>query len=161
MMHNFREWVKSNQAIGVILSLVLTALLGQLLFSPWVFRRLADGFYLGFFPILSVGLLLLVSLTLIFDSQRKKIPAELENLTSKSFLWALLMLGGCWLYFVAMREIGFLIITPIFLFLTAYILGLRPWWKCIIGAVTMKTIVFLMFSLLGIKLPPGILAGIL
>lgn len=160
-MPNFREWLKSNQAIGVILSLVLTALLIQLLLSPWVHNKLADGFYLGFFPVLSVGLLLLLSLTLTFDSYRKESPADLRNLSFKSFLCVLLMLGWCWFYFVAMRGIGFLIMTPIFLLLTAYALGLRPWWKCIIGAATMTTIVFTVFSLLGLKLAPGILAGIL
>jgi len=160
-MHNFREQLKSNQAIGVILSLVLIAFLIQLFLSPWVYRKLADGFHLGFFPILSVVLLLLLSLILTFDSHRKEKPADLMTLTFKSFLSVVLILAGCWFYFMVMSKIGFLIITPIFLLLPIYALGLKSWWKCITGAVVMTAIVYAIFSLLGLKLPPGILSGIL
>jgi len=160
-MQSFRERLKTNRAIGVILSLALIAFLIHLLLSPWVYRKLADGFHLGFFPILSVVLLLLLSLTLTFDSHRKEKPADLMTLTFKSFLGVLLILGGCGFYFLVMRQIGFLIITPIFLFLTIYALGLKSWWKCIMGAVVMTAVVYTIFSLLGLKLPSGILSGIL
>ena len=84
------------------------------------------------------------------------------TLTIKSFLGVLLMVGGCWFYFMVMSKIGFLIITPIFLILLPiYALGLKSWWKCIMGVVVMTAIVYAIFSLLGLKLPPGILSGIL
>jgi hypothetical protein len=60
-----------------------------------------------------------------------------------------------------MREIGFLIVTPFFLLLAMYVLGLRPWRKTLIIAVPMTVIVYGIFRVMGIALPPGILAGIL
>lgn len=160
-MQSFRERLKSNQGIGFILSLALIAFVIYFLLSPWVYRKLADGFYLGFFPILSVVLLLLLSLILTFDSHRKETPADLMTLSFKSFLFVLLILALCWFYFWVMMKIGFLIITPIFLLLAIYALGLKSWWKCITGGVVMTAIVYIIFSLLGLKLPPGILSGIL
>ncbi len=160
-MENLRERLKSNQAIGVILSLVVIAHLIHLFLSPWVYRKVFDGFYLGFFPIACGALLLLLSLILTFDSHRKEKPANLMTLTIKSFLTVILILGGCWVYFMVMREIGFLIITPIFLLLFMYTLGLKSWRKCIAGAVVTTAIVYVIFSLLGLKLPAGILSDIL
>ena len=160
-MLNFREWLKSNQAIGVILSLVLSAFLIYLFLSPWVFRKLSDGFYLGFFPVASVVLLLLLSLTLTFDRHRKETPDDLRTLTVKSFLGVLMLGGGCLVYFEVMRRIGFLVITPIFLLIPIYILGLRRWWRCIMWAVVLTAAVYIIFRVIGLKLPSGILSGIL
>lgn len=160
-MQSFRERLKSNQGIGFILSLALIAFIIYLLLSPWAYRKLADGFHLGFFPILSVVLLLLLSLILTFDSRRKETPADLRTLTFKSFLSVLLILALCWFYFWVMKEIGFLIITPIFLLLAIYAFGLKSWWKCITVAVVTTAIVYTAFSLLGLELPPGILSGVL
>lgn len=160
-MQNFRERLKSNQAIGVVLSLVFIALLIYLFLSPWVFRKLSDGFYLGFFPVASVVLLLLLSLTLTFDRHRKETPDDLRTLTVKSFLGVLVLGGGCLVYFEVMRRIGFLVITPIFLLIPIYILGLRRWWRCIMWAVVLTAAVYIIFRVIGLKLPPGILSGIL
>ncbi len=160
-MQNFREWLKSNQAIGVVLSLVLSAFLIHLFLSPWVFRKLSDGFYLGFFPVASVVFLLLLSLTLTFDRHRKETPDDLKTLTVKSFLGVLVLGGGCLVYFEVMRRIGFLVITPIFLLIPIYILGLRRWWRCIMWAVVLTAAVYIIFRVIGLQLPPGILSGIL
>ncbi|MDI7261194.1 MAG: tripartite tricarboxylate transporter TctB family protein [Thermodesulfobacteriota bacterium] len=160
-MQNLRQWLKSNQGIGVMVSLFFLAFLVYLLLSPWVYTKLGDGFRLGFFPILSVVLILLPSLILIFDSHRKETPADLKILSFKSFLVVLLLLAGCLFYFVIMNKIGFLIITPFFLFFSIYALGLKSWWKGIIVAVVMTVIVYTMLSLLGLKLPAGILSDIL
>ncbi|MFC1990267.1 tripartite tricarboxylate transporter TctB family protein [Chloroflexota bacterium] len=160
-MLKFREWQKTNQAIGFILSLVFIAFIIYLLLSPWVFKKCGDGFYLGFFPFISVVLLFLLSSILTFDSRRKETPDDLKTLTFKSFVGVLLLGGGCWFYFVVMRQIGFLIITPICLFITMYILGLRPWLRCITWAVVLMAVVYTIFSLLGLELPKGILSGIL
>lgn len=160
-MNNFREWLKSNQGIGFILSLVFIFLLISLLLSPWAFRKLSDGFYLGFLPIVSTVLLLLFSAILAFDNRRKEIPADLRTFGFKSILTAVLILGGCWFYFWGMKEIGFLTMTPFCLFLAFYIFGLKPWWKCIIIAVVVTVVVYTLFGLLGLKMPLGILSEVL
>jgi len=43
-----REWLRSNQGVGFILTLVLVAFLVYLELSPWVHREVRDGFTLGF-----------------------------------------------------------------------------------------------------------------
>ena len=160
-MRNVRERIRTKQTIGVVLALVFTACLIHLLLSPWVKIKLLDGFYLGFFPVLGMMLLVFLSLIVAFDSHRKEIPTDLRTLTLKSFLSVLLLLGGAYFYFVVMREIGFLVITHICLFPFIYALGLRPLWKAILGGIVMTAVVYTFFTALGLRLPPGILSGIL
>ena len=155
------KWLKSNQGVGVILTSLFTALLIYIHLSPWAHRKLRDGFSLGFFPAVAIVLLIIFSLILIFDSRRKEVLQDLETLTLKFFLGAVIAVVGSWLYFSLMREIGFLIVTPFFLLLAMYVLGLRPWRKTLIIAVPMTVIVYGIFRTMGIALPPGILAGIL
>jgi hypothetical protein len=155
------KWLKSNQGVGVILTSLFTALLIYIYLSPWAHRKLRDGFSLGFFPAVAIVISIIFSLILIFDSRRKEVLQDLETLTLKFFLGAVIAVVGSWLYFSLMREIGFLIVTPFFLLLAMYVLGLRPWRKTLIIAVPMTVIVYGIFRVMGIALPPGILAGIL
>ena len=155
------KWLKSNQGVGVILTSLFTALLFYIYLSPWAHRKLRDGFSLGFFPAVAIVLSIIFSLIIIFDSRRKEVLQDLETLNLKSFLGAVIAVVGSWLYFSLMREIGFLIVTPFFLLLAMYVLGLRPWRKTLIIAVPMTVIVYGIFRTMGIALPPGILAGIL
>ncbi len=155
------KWLKCNQGVGVILTSLFTALLIYIHLSPWAHRKLRDGFTLGFFPAVAIVLSIIFSLILIFDSRRKEVLPDLETLTFKSLLSAVLAVVVSWVYFAAMREIGFLIVTPFFLLLAMYVLGLRPWRKTFIIAVPMTVIVYGIFRVMGIALPPGKLAGIL
>jgi len=155
------RWLKCNQGVGVILTSLFTALFLYIELSPWAHRKLRDGFSLGFFPAVAIVLSIIFSLILIFDSRRKEVLQDLETLNLKSFLGAVIAVVGSWLYFSLMREIGFLIVTPFFLLLAMYVLGLRPWRKTFVIAVPMTVIVYGIFRVMGIALPPGKLAGIL
>ena len=155
------RWLKCNQGVGIILTSLFTALLIYIELSPWAHRKLRDGFSLGFFPAVAIALSIIFSLIIIFDGRRKEVLQDLETLTLKSFLGAVIAVVGSWLYFSLMREIGFLIVTPFFLLLAMYVLGLRPWRKTLIIAVPMTVIVYGIFRVMGIALPPGKLAGIL
>ena len=160
-MQRFGEWLKTNQGIGSILSLVFTAFLIYLLLSPWVYKKLYDGFYLGLLPVAGVAAILIPCLTIIFNSQRKENPADLKTLALKPFLGIMLLIGGCGVYFVVMSKIGFLLITPVFLFVAMWALGSRRWWQDLIVAVGVPTIFYTLLRIIGLELPPGILAGIL
>ena len=105
-MQNFRKWIRCNQGLGLILTLSFGAFLIYLELSPWVHRKLRDGFTLGFFPVLAVVLLLLLSIILIFDRYRKETTSGLKSITFKSFFSSFLAVTACWLYFELMKRIG-------------------------------------------------------
>ena len=156
-----RKWLKCNQGVGVILTSFFTALLIYIELNPWAHRKLRDGFTLGFFPGVAVGLSIFFSLIIIFDSRRKEVLQGLETLNLKSFLGAVIAVVVSWLYFALMKEIGFLIVTPFFLFLAMFALGAQSWRNTVLVAAFMTVIVYGIFRAMGIALPPGKLAGIL
>lgn len=155
------KWLRSNQGIGFIMTLMFTGLFIYIQITPWAHRKLRDKFTLGFFPTLAVALLILFSLILIFDNRRREIPSRLEKLTVKGFLGAVLAVVVSWGYFALMSDIGFLMITPFFLLLAMYALGLRPWRNIIIASLFLTAIVYAIFTLMGIELPPGKLSGVI
>ena len=160
-MRNGRNWIKTNQGIGFIFTLALIALLICLELSPWVYEEVRDGFTLGFFPVLIVIVLLIFSLFLILDKHRKEIPKDLQTFAFKPFLFGILILITTQFYFGLMRKLGFLIVTPCYLVIFIYILGIKSWRFCITSALLMTTIVYGVFYSIGFKLPSGILTHIL
>lgn len=160
-MKSPREWLRSNQGVGFILTLVLIGFLIYLELSPWVHREVRDGFTLGFFPVLAVVLLLVFSLILLVDAHRKETPGDLRTFTFKPFLGGVLIMIATWFYFAVMRKVGFLLVTPVYLLFFIYILGLKSWRTCAVSAAVMTVVVYGAFTVIGIRLPPGILSGIL
>lgn len=160
-MERSREWLRSNKGIGIILTLGLIAFLVGLELSPWVHKKVRDGFTLGFFPVLGVVLMIIFSAMMIFDTHRREIPEGLQAFRVKSFLGGLVIIIVSWIYFAVMREAGFLIATPIYLLCFIHILGIKSWRTCAISAVIMTVIVYAVFTIIGINLPSGILSGIL
>ena len=154
------KWFKSNQGIGVMMTLLFSALLIYIQLSPWAHRKLRDGFTLGFFPAAAVILLLIFSLVLIFDSRRKQIPDRLENLNFKYFSFTVLAVIFWFLYFKAMLAIGFLITTPFFLLLNIYALGIKSLRSLLTASFLITGIVYAIFYAMGIKLPPVQIPGI-
>ena len=154
------KWFKTNQGVGVIMAVLFSALLIYIQTSPWSHRKLRDGFSLGFFPSLAVGLLIVLSLILIFDSRRKQISDRLENLTFRYFLSTLLAVIFCFLYFKAMLAIGFVITTPVFLLLSIYALGIKSRRTLLTASFLITVIVYAIFYVMGIKLPPVPIANI-
>lgn len=155
------EWLRSNQGVGFIFALVLIAFLVYLELSPWVHREVRDGFTLGFFPLVAVILLLIFSVILIVDPHRKETPGGLKAFALKPFLGGVVIVIATWLYFTVMRKVGYLIVTPVYLLLFIYVLGLKSWRRCAVSAVVMTVIVYGAFTTIGIKMPPGILSGLL
>jgi len=155
------KWLKCNQGAGVILASLFAALFVYIQLTPWAHRELRDGFTLGFFPALAVALALIFSLIIIFDSRRKEVLAGLEQMDITSSFGVVSAAVVSWAYFAVMRKIGFLIVTPFFLFFAMSFLGLRPWRTVVIAGVVMTVIVYVIFRIMGIELPPGTLAGLL
>ena len=160
-MKDTRNWIKTNQGVGTIFLAVQIAFLIYLQLSPWVHREVRDGFTLGFFPVLAVVLMMIFSLILLFDKQRGEILKELETFTGKSFIGGILILIGTGCYFGIMEEIGFLIVTPCYLIIFIYLLGLKSWRTCVISSLIMTVTVYAAFSAIGVRIPAGVLEGVL
>ncbi len=156
-----RDWLKTNQGIGSLFVIALVAFLIYLQLSPWVHRKVRDGFALGFFPVLATILMIIFSVVLIFDRHQRRTTGGMQDFTGKSFLGGLVILIGTGVYFLAMQEIGFLIVTPCYLTIFIYMLGLKSWRTNVISALIMTGAVYGAFSAIGINIPAGILDGVL
>lgn len=151
------SWYRSNQAIGVCLCIALGLLLAYMLSTSWVFRETRDGFLLGFFPLLGVAGMLLCAFGLVIDPLRREVPEDLEVLTWADVAKAILMLIGIGVYFATMRDIGFLLVTPVFLFVYMFWFGLRPIKQTALLAIAIPIGIYVLFSVIGVRLPNGIL----
>ncbi len=153
----FRHWIGTNQGVGVLLSVLLGAFLIQLLLSEWVHRDLRDGFKLGFFPVVGVIAMLLCTVALLFDSHRREVEAALGAIGWKSWVYCVAVLAGCYVYFEASQRFGFLLASPVFLFVLTYFLGVRPWTSALAAGAIMTVAVYGVFRILGITLAQGFL----
>jgi hypothetical protein len=153
-----RTWLRSNQALGVFLFLGFGGFLFYLNGTPSVHKRLYDGFSLGFFPMGGVMLMVIFAAVLIFDGHRKEVAASSPFFRLSTLGGCLLVAGGGYLYLELTRAIGFLIVSPIFLILNAYILGMKLKKGTIIAAVTATVLIYIVFRPLGINLPSGLLS---
>ena len=153
------SWLRSNQGLGSVLTVIFLGLLGYVLLSPWMFIPQRGGFLLGFIPLLAVCLMLLLTLTMIFDARRNNMAREGSEaeipVTATSLGYGLVVLVVTGLYFALVLVGGFLLVTPLFLFASAHALGARPWSLTLVYAVSVTALVYLMFFGLGIRLPLG------
>lgn len=124
-------WLRTNQGLGVMLTLCVSGLLFYMLLSSWTFRSQRDGFLLGFVPLVSVSFMLLLSLIMVLDSSRSKSARDDSESTivanRRALVFALVLLAVMAFYFLIVMATGFLLATPVFLFLGAFGLGARPW----------------------------------
>ncbi len=151
------SWWRTNQGVGVVLTVLLGAFLIQLLLSDWVHRDLRDGFKLGFFPVVGVIAMLLCTVALLFDSHRREVEADLGGVHWKSWVYCVVVLAGCYVYFETSQRFGFLLASPVFLFVLTYFLGVRPWTSALAAGAIMTVAVYGVFRMLGITLAQGFL----
>jgi hypothetical protein len=154
------SWFRTNQAIGAILSLLLALLFAYLWTRPWAHREMRDGFLLGFFPLLGVGAMFLCALAMMVDPLRKEAPDELESYNLLEVATAMVLIVGVGVYFALMRHIGFVLITPVFLSVYMAWFGVRPMRTNLILATAIPLGTYVLFSVLGVRLPNGILPSL-
>jgi len=155
--HGFRRRIITNQGVGALLTAILGAFLIHLLLTEWVHRDLRDGFKLGFFPVTGVILMMLCTIALMFDSRRRHITDDLRDIDWKNWLYCFAALIGCYVYFELSQLIGFLLVSPVFLFVLMYFLGVRPWTTALASSAIITVIVYGLFRMLGIAMTQGIL----
>ena len=151
------NWFKTNQAVGVYLTILSGFLLAYLWSSPWVHREMRDGFLLGFFPLIGAGSILLFSVAMILDPLRRETPELLDDFQIGDVLLPLAMLLGIAAYFTVMVRVGFVLATPVFMFSYMAWLRVRPWKLLLALSVVIPITIYVLFSLLGVRLPHGIL----
>lgn len=151
------NWYRTNQAVGVYLAILIGALILYLWNMPWVHRVMRDGFLLGFFPMLGAVAMFLFSAAMIVDPLRRETPEALERFRIGDVLLPLAMLLGIAAYFMLMMQIGFVLATPLFVFVYMVWFRVRPW-RLLVGlSLVVPTTIYIAFSLLGVRLPHGIL----
>ena len=155
--HGFRRWIVTNHGVGALLTVILGAFLIHLLLTEWVHRDLRDGFKLGFFPVAGVIIMMLCTIALTLDSHRRRITDDLRGIEWKSWLYCFAVLIGWYVYFELAQLIGFLLVTPVFLFVLMYVLGVRPWTTAAASGAILTVIVYGLFRMLGIAMTQGIL----
>lgn len=153
------NWWRSNQAIGLYLLVIIGALFAYIWWQPWAHRVMRDGFLLGMMPMMGVGLMLLCAAAMLVDPLRREIPETLHDARASDSWLPVVMLGGIALCFWAMSRLGFVLAAPPFLLVFMLWFGLRPVRLAIILAVVVPAVVYTFFTLLGVRLPRGILAG--
>ena len=154
-------WWRSNQALGLYILLIAGGLFLYIWAQPWTHRIMRDGFPLGLMPLIGVGFMLLCGLGMLLDPLRREVPDTLRDV-GWGDVWVppvmLLATAAC---FWAMARLGFVLAAPPFLLALMLWFGVRPWRLAIGLSVAVPVTVFAFFTLLGVRLPRGVLAGFL
>ena len=157
----FRRWLKTNQGVGAFLSLLLIAFLIKLQFTEWVHLELRDGFTLGFFPRMGVGLMLLFTAVMIIDRYKEKEVKELDIINRNSIFVGAIVLLGSYVYFAFMVRIGYILVTPFFMWAFIYLMGVPSLKYSVVSSLAVTVFVYALFTGLGINLPLGVLESYL
>lgn len=147
------DWIRTNQGVGVVITALTVALLVYLSQQEWVFVKLRDGFRLGFFTILATFSMLLCSVAMIFDGHKRGFNKKMTAMNRQDFIIPGIIGAVCYIYFKLAWTFDFLLVTPVFLAVAIYVLGIRSLRTIIIAAVTIPVTLFGLFRLIGIYLP--------
>ena len=152
-----QKWLVSNQALGIFLGAGFVLFFCGLYLTPSVHDKLYDGFSLGFFPLSAVALMVILSLCLVVDSHRHEKAAESGGIGLTSLAVCLCVGGGGFLSIVAIEIVGFLLVAPPLLILSAILLGMRLESGVVITAIVSTAIIYTLFRILGFTPPSGLL----
>ena len=108
----------------------------------------------GGYPMLVTGVLMLLGVILIAQGWLglRRLAAAKDNssgkkaLTLAEFKNIIILAISFWAYVTAMRYLGYLIATPIFLFLFLFQYGHRKWWQMIIISIAATGITWGLFT---------------
>lgn len=147
------SWMRTNQGVGVLITVATVVLLAYLTTQDWVYQQLRDGFHLGTFTLVSAIAILVCGISLIIDKRKKTVEEDLAKARPIEFVYAVIMLVICYVYYELAWRVDYLLVTPAFLFGGMYILGVRPVYIAAITAVVTTVVLFGLFYLIGLDLP--------
>ncbi|NMR28533.1 tripartite tricarboxylate transporter TctB family protein [Crystallibacter degradans] len=120
----------------------------------------------GFFPmavgvgLVVVSLLFLLRTTLMQDKALFVYAAEEQSETHWNTVW--LVIAALVAYAFVLQPVGYIVSTSLFFVGIAWVAGSRRWIRDIIVAVLFSAAIYFGFTeLLGVRLPAGILQGVL
>ena len=150
--------MKKANIISAVIGMIVSAAAFGYTFTFKQFKNVPVG--PEFFPrVLAIALFIfcvLLLLTNLKTSESNKKSAPTMSLKNRGMQKALAGLAIVVVYALLWEVLGFLIITPIAIFLMTLLLGKKEYIKMIIIAVGATAIVFLAFKyLLGIQMPLG------
>lgn len=138
-------------AIGVGLSVLYLALSFQM---PMGRVRQPGA---GVFPVISGFLLLLGSVSAIWEGFKLRKSEEIELPTGSDLYRLLTVLGGILGYLILLPILGQLVSSTIFCFVLIRALSSLPYWRVILYAIIMAGLAYLLFvRLLMLPMPVGI-----
>lgn len=150
-------WIKSNQGIAACITFLLVVLLGYLASMDWVYQELRDGFRLGAFTVAATVTMLACAVAMLFDQHRHEVDPDVARSGWLDWVFAVVILGGCYLYFELAWRIDFLLVTPFFLAGATFALGVRPLRSAIVAGVVITVVIYGVFWAIGIPLPENVL----
>lgn len=155
------HWLKTNQGVGVMITLVTAVLFFYLWNQDWFHRIQRDGFTLGFFPGLGLAAVIICSLALTVDKVRNVVADEMQDVSWRDLGWCLVFCSGGLVLYHLMGLIGLPLASTVFLFVMITLLGMRPWYTTLGIAFGISVVITIIFVLLGIRLPGGVIPFIL
>lgn len=149
------HWLRTNQGVGVLIALGAALLFYYLWQQDWYHRVQRDQFSLGFFPGLGAVAIFVCAAAIAVDQWRNDIAEDMGTLSWHDMGWALLFSVAGFILFHMMEFLGLPLAATIFLFALMTVLGVRPWYLAGGIGVGVALVVFVLFSVLGIRLPGG------
>ena len=121
----------------------------------------ARGIGPGDYPRIICGVLIVLCVIQIIRIlvEHKGIPLiDFKNTNVKYLVRASVMILLSWLYYTFLKKVGFLALTPVFLFTSFLLFGYRKWVRGAIYSVAFSTAVYFLFvKVFLVLLPKGIL----
>jgi len=151
-------WFRSNQAIGLYILLIAGGLFLYIWGQPWTHRIMRDGFMLGLMPLMGLGFMAICGLGMLVDPMRREVPDTLEQIGWGDVFVPPVMLLVTALCFWAMSHLGFVLAAVPFLVAMMLWFGMRQIRLTLVLSVAVPVVVFAFFTLLGVRLPRGVLA---
>ena len=146
---------RSNRAVALILLVAIGAIGLSIWQTDWAHRVMRDGFTLGGFPLLAVGVMAVCSLVLIVDHRARLVEPDFAALTLVGALACLAVLGVMALAFWLFFQIGFGLSVALFVSGLAVLLGYRPVWIALASGVGTAAFLSGLAWMLGVTLPQG------
>ena len=149
--------VFSNRVISSICFFIFLFILIYIYNTDWHDHIARDKLSVGFFPKGTLFLAIFFCVGMFFNKQGKNVPKLLKDFDHKILMVCLFGLIICWLYFIVLLMLGFILTTFLFTSLTTYFLGPKSWKSSIITSIIITFSTYGFFSLLQVELPIGTL----
>ncbi len=155
MTHSISRWLKTNQGLGVITLILMLLLVYYMWQQPWFHRVQRDRFTLGFFPAMGVVAVMVCAFAMTIDQWRKVITDEMAELAWDDLGWSVLFVVVSYILFQSTAWLGLPLAATVFMAVLMWLLGARPWQRVLWIAPSVAVAVFVLFSILGVRLPGG------